>query len=212
MKQIIGKIDRINSMLQGFESVGGGKKSCIYQVESVIKKELPYEIRSFLVNSDATTNQDIQAIFMGYEPIPLESLCGMYLDPNDKSQCLFLATLSDLNNELIAGDDDGFQVIQDLNSEIEDGPTINDMKLVVPILAAGGYYLVLLYGADGSTEIAIATEDYCLAAVAPSLSEYLDNLRLGVEMGVFEVYIDEEHGEFDIEVPEVWKDRLEAVL
>ena len=44
------------------------------------------------------------------------------------------------------------------------------MKTVVPIMDASGYYIVLFYKPDGSTEIAIVTEDYCLSSLAPGAS------------------------------------------
>lgn len=211
MENVIGMIRVIKTTLEGFEQANEENKKNIAKIEQAIKKELPYEIKSFLTSSAEDLSESTEVIFMGYEPIDLESLDQMYDSPSDKDSCLFLGGISSLTSDYIAGEDDGFSLIQDLNSEIEDGPVFHDLKNLVPIMSGDGYYIVLMYKDDGSSEIAIATEDYCLSSIAPNLMDYLFNMEVGVRKGVFEIDEDEEYGAVEVEAPEIWNEKLEAV-
>ncbi|WP_318503214.1 SMI1/KNR4 family protein [Photobacterium leiognathi] len=211
MEKVIDMIKSAKTLLAGFENGSETNKEIVSSIESTIGKEIPYEIKSFLVNNPSVDAEELHPIFLGYEPIDIESISKMYADRKSEGACFFLGAFLDLSEDFVLGEDEGFEIIQDLNSEIEDGEKIYDMKNVVPIMDASGYYIVLLYKPDGSTEIAIATEDYCLSSLAPSLEEYLDNLELGISKAAFELEIYEEENEFEIEAPEIWKERVEAV-
>lgn len=211
MEKVIDIINSAKTSLAGFENGSQMNKELVSSIETAIDKELPYEIKSFLVNQSSDDSEEIHTIFMGYEPIDLESISKMYEDIKGEGSCFFLGGFLDLSKDFILGKDEGFEIIQDLNSEIEGGKKVYDMKTVVPIMDASGYYIVLFYKPDGSTEIAIVTEDYCLSSLAPSLEEYLENLELGISKGAFELEIYDEYDELEIEAPEIWKKRVEAV-
>ena len=211
MEKIKNMIRSIKSALEGFESASQSDQDHVARIENKIGKELPYEVKSFLVKSSEELSECTQVIFMGYEPVDLESLALMYESPNDQQACLFLYNLTSLNSDLVVGEDEAFSHIQDLEQTLEDGPKIQDLKNIVPIMSADGYYIVLWYKPDGDTEIAITTEDFCLSSIAPNIHEYLFNMEFGVVKGAFEVDEDEEFDEIEIEAPELWNERVEAI-
>ena len=131
----------------------------------------------------------------------------------DAGCCLFLFECASPDEKFVLGDDEGYTVIEDLEGEVEDGVMECDMKRIVPIMEASGFYIVLFHKSDHTTEIAVAAEDYTLSSLAPSLTAYLENLKVGVEKGVFEVDMEGEFedGYYEIEAPESWKERVDAI-
>jgi len=212
MDKIIKNIRSIKSILENLDVATPEEIQSLSKIEKAIGRKLPDEIKCFLVRGSKEVREITPSIFMGYEPIELESLVKMYESPMDNSACIFLSGFTTLDSDLNIEDDEALEQIQDLSSEVEDGPRIADLKSLVPIMSGDGYYMVLRYKPDHETELAIVTEDFCVSSQSPSISEYLFNLELGIKKGVFEVFEDEEYGEFEIIAPEIWKDKTEAVI
>jgi len=78
MDKLISLIESVESLLAGFEEGDSDKKSHVAAVEAAIGWELPYEVRSFLVNTSSANTEEISPIFMGYELIDVKSLARMY--------------------------------------------------------------------------------------------------------------------------------------
>jgi hypothetical protein len=207
----INKIKEIKSTLEGLGNADESRLEFATEIENAIGKKLPREIKCFLVNSSHNLAETTASIFMGYEPIDLESIAKMYRDKKDPSACCFLGSFRELSDNLVLHENESFEIIQNLESEFDDGPQVTDMKNVVPLMDGTGYYIVLLYKFNGETEIAIATEDYCLSSIAPSLKEYLDVLQIGLEKEVFRANYDAEYDELEIEAPEIWREKLAAI-
>lgn len=211
MEKVIKMINNVSGLLSGYENADNIKKAKVESIQSALGRKLPDEIKCLLVSESSELADEVSTLFMGYGPIDIESLVEMYANPGSQEACLFLCTLEDLGADLVLGGDESFELIQDLDNELEGGPNITDMKNILPILEESGCYIVVLFKDNGSSEIAIATEDYCLSSIAPSLLEYLENLQLGLDKGVFKYDYDEEYDEGEIEAPEIWRERLEAL-
>ncbi len=210
MEDIFATIAQVKSLLSGYDDASAQNKAKIEAIQDALGCEIPLEIKSFLTGATDSYVDEIATVLLGYEPIELDRLAVMYAEPESRSGCEFLSFLT-IDDELLLGADEAFEHIQDLQRELEQGQKIRDMKRVIPFADASGFYMVLMFNEDDSSEIAIATEDYCLASLAPSLSAYLDNLRLGIESCAFSCDYDEEGVLVDIVGPEIWQERVAAV-
>jgi hypothetical protein len=133
----------------------------------------------------------------------------MYKNPSNKENLSFLTFLNvDQNYELVS---DSFEIIETLDGEAENPEVLTDMKRVLPLFEESGVNIVLLFKTDGSTELAFTSEDFTVSTFAPSVSAHLQNLKQGLDKGVFEYEYYDEEDEYEIELPEAWSERAEAV-
>ncbi|MBU6953999.1 hypothetical protein [Hahella sp. HN01] len=208
MEDIYEGIDQAQKALQTDHAWNAEALALVQGIEGVIRRKLPSEIVALLINADGLP-EDSALLFMGYDPIPVKAISDMYKNPQTKHGCQFLANY-EFNKEWILEEGSELSLLNDLEGEVDDEVLVDDLKRLLPLFDGDGYYMALFFKDNQETEIVIVTEDYGVSSFAPSLSEHLSNLKSGLQKGVFNCELDDEGG-FEIELPEFWSERVEAV-
>lgn len=181
------------------------------RIEAVFGKSLPPEIKRFLANEAQVSQDDCEFAFLGYRSIPIEHVKPLGSDdPDDAAKEEFIR-LFRIPPEMMSEDDvDAYDIISTLNGEASEPFAVENEKNVIPLFDGGAnYFIVLHFHGDGEKQLAVATQDYCLHAFAPSLTCHLKDLIGGIESGNYT--LTEEFGVVGVEYPESWHERWTCI-
>lgn len=221
MDEALNYIRQARALLSGYSADNGPYREEIETIETRIGRILPEEVRSFLSNSQDAPQDAINAIFelfYGYEPISAIALAKMYSDPESGEGNPFLACITppgQLRSDLIVPSSCAYTVSATLQREGLDesqAEEITDLKRLIPIMDGGsGFHIAIFYTSEGATEVVIATQDGYLYSIAPSLSDHLKDIELGISQGSYLCTYSDEEQALHIEMPEIWAERAHAL-
>lgn len=157
-------------------------------IESKIELKLPDDIKRFMAVVDKAS-PELMEIFWGYEPIPLSMIANEYQNFNNGYFFNGFGCDDNFDVEYECGP----RISTNLEGEFKDGEEIEvrNVRHIVPLCNSSCYYLVLYFTSKNTAEIMTFTEDGFLFSAAPSLTEHLDELEIGLKSGKY-VEVEEE--------------------
>ena len=173
----------------------------IAEIKSWFRGEIPEDTFRWLVNF-AMLPREVHILFMGYEPLSLEEIVTHCKDTSNSNFFKYF----DLDGQNRATQDSALRIGASVDGYCENEAKILDVQNLVPLFDGGsGFFICLFHNPQMNVEIATVTEDSMIYSFAPSISEHLENIEIGISNNIFRF---EDSG---LHMPTSWHQRVQAV-
>ncbi len=187
--------------------INSSAKSECSELEAILGKKVSEELCAVLVHSRKLNKiklPDEDGYFWGHDFISYNDLIGQYKDKAEKYTFFGQWGVDDrFNVKGALRDGHNFSLEYDFNGELEQPLEITNVRSLVPILFFEGEFILFSTGSGGLPEgLMSVSSDGFSSMIAPSISEHIDDLILGIQTGIYRV---EEDG---VIFPHNWFDRV----
>ena len=214
MSELIDLIVELENLIKdcSIESVDPIKVQMVETIASGYAGVFPNDLKAYLLHQDKFGDA-ISNLFHGsFWPMSLEDIAAEYGDFSKSKYFREYYILEEPDpapgTTLDIPSPIGLRVYATLDREFDEAgySEVHDMRRVVPLLTGESWYNVVLFNNDnGKSEIAVQEQDFGLCSIAPSLSEHLENIKMGLGNSSYS----EDSGVANM--PMYWYERVKAV-
>ena len=175
-KEVIQKLEVLKKILNQ-DKVKKDVLELFSEIEKKTKGDVPKEVKQLLIEQSSLP-QDYDLLFLGYSLINTEDIVKHYSERKDKE---FFFAAYEADEAFNISEEQHILINTDQNEELNDPIKVHNLASFLPLFSFQGDYIVVNLKPGGTTgELVIITDGYEADILAPSLSEHVEDLLIGL--------------------------------